>query len=159
MYWFKCHKLIISTYFISIMLVFFTVSDCKPDWFGHLLLQFVLNHILMLIFVLLVWFKAYLICTGSFRKKPDGLLVSSVITGNNKQHMPVCAKMISSWVREVLNIAKACYVSGHFSACCGICNTGCQCFPGVHPGGWRLGQAFYSSWTLFLMYVTTTDWW
>ena len=27
--------------------------------------------------------------------------------GNNKQHRPVCAKTISSWVRKVLSVAKA----------------------------------------------------
>ena len=27
--------------------------------------------------------------------------------GNNWQHMPVCAQMISSWARKVLNMTKA----------------------------------------------------
>ena len=27
--------------------------------------------------------------------------------GNNRQHMTICAKMISSWLRKVLNIANA----------------------------------------------------
>ena len=29
------------------------------------------------------------------------------ILGNNRQHRPVCAKIISSWVREVICVAKA----------------------------------------------------
>ena len=33
--------------------------------------------------------------------------MSSLFWGNNRQLMPVCDKMISSWVRKVLHIAKA----------------------------------------------------
>ena len=44
--------------------------------------------------------KAYLRCTESFRMKPDGSHVTSLFLGNNVQHWPVCAKIISSWVRE-----------------------------------------------------------
>ena len=39
--------------------------------------------------------------------KPDGSCVTSLFLGNNRQHWPVCAKAISSWVRKVLCIAKA----------------------------------------------------
>ena len=31
----------------------------------------------------------------------------SFFLGSNRQHLPVCAKMKSSWVRKVLGIAKA----------------------------------------------------
>ena len=33
-----------------------------------------------------------------FRKKSDGSWISSLLLGNNRQNMPVCAKMISFWV-------------------------------------------------------------
>ena len=39
--------------------------------------------------------------------KPDGSRVTSLFLGNNRQHRPVCAKTISSWVRKVLGVAKA----------------------------------------------------
>ena len=53
------------------------------------------------------YLKAYLRCPESFRKKPDGSQVTSLFLGNNRQHRPVCAKTISSWLRKVLGIAKA----------------------------------------------------
>ena len=39
--------------------------------------------------------------------KPDGSCVTSLFLGNNRQHLPVCAKTISSWVRKVLCVVKA----------------------------------------------------
>ena len=33
--------------------------------------------------------------------------MTSLFLGNNRQHWPVCAKTISSWVRKVLCVAKA----------------------------------------------------
>ena len=33
--------------------------------------------------------------------------MTSLFLGNNRQHRPVCAKTISSWVRKVLCVAKA----------------------------------------------------
>ena len=56
------------------------------------------------------YLKAYLRWTESFRKKPDGSQVTSLFFGNNRQHRPVCAKTITSWVRTVLSVAK-----GHMS--------------------------------------------
>ena len=35
------------------------------------------------------------------------ILIAFLFLGNNRQHQPVCAKTISSWVREVLCVAKA----------------------------------------------------
>ena len=34
-------------------------------------------------------------------------LMTSLFLGNNRQHQPVCAKTISSWVQKVLCVAKA----------------------------------------------------
>ena len=46
-------------------------------------------------------------CTEPFRKKPDEWHVTSPLFSNNRQHRPVCAKTIFSWVRKVLCVAKA----------------------------------------------------
>ena len=46
-------------------------------------------------------------CTEPFSMKPDGLHVTSLFLGNNRQHRHVCDKTISSWVRKVLCVAKA----------------------------------------------------
>ena len=53
------------------------------------------------------YLKAYLRPIESFRMKPDGSHVTSLFLGNNRQYWPVCAKTISSWVRNVLSVAKA----------------------------------------------------
>ena len=45
--------------------------------------------------------------TESFMKELDGFQVSSLLLGNNRQGMLLCAKTISSLVRIVLSIAKA----------------------------------------------------
>ena len=39
--------------------------------------------------------------------KSDGSHVTSLFLGNHRQHWPVCAKTISSWVRKILGVAKA----------------------------------------------------
>ena len=61
----------------------------------------------MLIFVLFFYLKDYLRHTDPFKMMPDGLHVTSLFLGNNRQHRPVCAKTISSWERKVLCVAKA----------------------------------------------------
>ena len=87
--------------------IFVPLSGGKTDHLGHLPPQ---NHIETHSIVTLCpvfHLKAYLRCTESFRKKPDGSRVTSPFLGNNRQHQPVCAKTISSWVRKVLGVAKA----------------------------------------------------
>ena len=78
--------------------------------------------------------KAYLHYIEPFQKKSDGSLVSSLFWGNNRQHMPACAKIISSWVKKVLSIAKA-HVSGYSLAYCTLCHLGSWPLPGFHPAG------------------------
>ena len=51
------------------------------------------------------YLKANLQCTKPFRKKLTGSWLSSLFTGNDRQHMAVCAYTIS-WARKVLSIAK-----------------------------------------------------
>ena len=53
------------------------------------------------------YLKAYLRHMEPLRMKPDGLHVTSPFLGNNRQHRPVCAKTISSWVWKVLSVTKA----------------------------------------------------
>ena len=48
----------------------------------------------------------------SFQRKLDGFCVSFLFLGNSRQYMPVCAKMISSWVRKFLDISRACMSLG-----------------------------------------------
>ena len=50
---------------------------------------------------------AYLCCIEPFRKTLDGSGVSTLFLGNNRWHLLVCAKIISSLVRKALGIAKA----------------------------------------------------
>ena len=87
--------------------IFIPLSGGKTDCPGHLPPRFVLSLTPMLIFGLFFYLKAYLRCTGPFRKKSDGSYVTPSFLGNNRQHKPVCAKTISSWVRKVLCVAKA----------------------------------------------------
>ena len=43
----------------------------------------------------------------TYRKTLGGCHVYCLLLSNNRQHMPVCAKTVSSLVRKVLNVAKA----------------------------------------------------
>ena len=70
-------------------------------------LRFILSVTPILIVVLFFYLKAYLRCTEPSRKKSDGSHMTSLVLGNNRQHRPICAKTISSWIRKVLCVAKA----------------------------------------------------
>ena len=50
-------------------------------------------------------FNKYLWCVDPLRKS-DGSEVSSLFEVNKRQHIPVCAKAVSSWVRKILSTAK-----------------------------------------------------
>ena len=91
------------------------------------------------------YLKGYLICTESFRTKPDGSHVTSLVLGNNRQHWPVFAKTISSWVRKVLCVAKAHISVGSLLGGCYFCSLSNWCFSGDHPAGRWLDQSFYTS--------------
>ena len=54
----------------------------------------------------LFYSKAYLYHTEASKKRLDGSWVSSLFL-NNRQHIPVCTKMISSWVSKDLSMAMA----------------------------------------------------
>ena len=83
------------------------MSGSKEDHAGHLPPQIHIDSPSSVILCPGFYLKAYLRCTESFRMKPDGYHVTSLFLGNNRQHWPVCAKTISSWVRKVLCVAKA----------------------------------------------------
>ena len=63
----------------------------------------------------------------AFRIKLDASRVSCLVLGNNGQYMSVCAKTVSSWVRKVLSIARACIFLGT------LCGFGSCCPPIFHP--------------------------
>ena len=50
------------------------------------------------------YLQSYLCCTEPFKEKFYGFWKSCL--GNNMQHMPVCANMISCWRRKVWSMAK-----------------------------------------------------
>ena len=79
----------------------------KTDCPGHLPPQVCIESHSSVNLCPVFYLKAYLRCTESFRMKPDGCCVTSLFWGNNRQHQPICAKTISSWVRKVLCVAKA----------------------------------------------------
>ena len=97
-----------STFFFSIMLLILFLC-LMARWIDQVIinLKFILNLTPMLIFTQYILFEdlyAILILLG--RSQMD-LMCPLCFLGNNRQHMPICAKIISSWVRKFLNIAKA----------------------------------------------------
>ena len=132
--------LIIRTIFFSIMLLFLFLY-LVVRWIDQVVFHLicVLNFILVLIFPF--YLKAYLCCTEPFRKKLDAFHVTPLLWSNNRHHMPVCVKMISSSVRKVSSMFIT-HVSGH---CLGCCSFGDWSFLGVHPANRWLGQHLYSS--------------
>ena len=87
--------------------IFTPLSGGKTDYLGHLPPQIHIESHSNGNLCPVIYMKAYLRHTEPFRTKPDGLHVTSLFLGNNRQHRPVCAKTISSWVRKVLCVAKA----------------------------------------------------
>ena len=86
--------------------IFVPASGSKMGWLGHLLPDIYTESHFNVNLCPVFYVKPYLCCTVPFRKKSDGSLVSCLFLGNNSQYMPVCAKMISSWFKTVLCIAK-----------------------------------------------------
>ena len=87
--------------------IFIPMSGGKTDHLGHLPPQVHIESHSNVNLCPVFYLKAYLRCHESFGMKPDGSCVTSLFLGNNRQHWPVCAKTISSWVRKVLCVAKA----------------------------------------------------
>ena len=89
------------------------MSGGKTDCLGHLPSQIhIESHFNVNLHPVFFYLKAYLRHTEPFRMKPDGSGVTSQFLGNNRQHMSTCAKTISSRLRKVLCVAKACMSLG-----------------------------------------------
>ena len=87
--------------------IFIALSGGKTDYLGNLPPQICIESHSSVNLCPVFYLKAYLRCTEPFRMKLDGSHVTSLFLGNSRQHRPVCAKTISSWVRKVLCVAKA----------------------------------------------------
>ena len=79
--------------------IFILISGGKTDQPDHLPPQICIESHSNVHLFPVFHLKAYLRHTEPFRKKPDGLHVTTVFLGNNRQHRPVSVKTISSWVR------------------------------------------------------------
>ena len=103
------------------------------------------------------YLKTYLRCTESFRMKPDGSLVTSLFLGNNRQHWPVCAKTISSWVRKVLCVSKVHMSLGSFLgvAASAALAAGVSLVTILQAGDWT--RVSTPARHYFSTYITTTD--
>ena len=87
--------------------IFIPMSGGKTDHPGHLPPQVCIESHSNVNLCPVFYLKAFLRFTELFRIKPDGSCVTSLFLGNSREHQPVCAKTISSWVRKVLCVAKA----------------------------------------------------
>ena len=133
------------------------MSGGKTDCLGHLLPQIPIESYSSVNLYPVFYLKAYLRCTEPFRMKPDGSHLTSVFLGNNRQHRPVCAKTISSWVRKVLCIAKAHISLGYLlgAAVSTVLAAGVSLVSILQAGDWAkvsmLARHYFSS------YITTMD--
>ena len=73
---------------------------------GHLPLQICIESHSNIMHCYVMYLKAYIWHTEPFKKKLEGPWVFSLFLGYKGQHLTVCAKMISSWVRKVLSISR-----------------------------------------------------
>ena len=100
--------------------IFIPMSGGRTDHPGHLASQICIDSHSSVNLCPVFYLKAYLRCTEPFRMKPDGSCVTSFL-GNSRQHRPVCAKTISSWVNKVLCVAEV-HVSGFSLGGCSFCS-------------------------------------
>ena len=114
--------------------VFILASGGKMYLPGHLLLHTCIESHSSVNLCPVFYLQACLCCTEPLRKKLYGLHETSLFSGLNSQHMPVYAKMISSWVWKTLSIAMT-HISGHSLGCCSIFSFDAWSFLGVHTAG------------------------
>ena len=146
-----------NTFFFNIMLIFSYLHGHKMHWLGYPPSQIHTESHSSVKLCPVFYLKAYMCHTEPFRKKLDGLFVTSPVIGNNMQYKAIYAKTISSWVRNILCIAKA-HTSLGSLRCHSIYSLGSWCFPGVHPEGRWLGQSSTPARHYFYTYITTTNW-
>ena len=70
-------------------------------------LKFILNLAVILIFALSFTWRLTYAVLSLLGRSLDGSHMYFLFLGNNRQHMSICAKRISSWARKVLGVAKA----------------------------------------------------
>ena len=104
-------------------------------------LIYILNLILVLKLALFfIWRFTYAVL-GLLRRSWIDFLWSLCLWVEIMLYMPVCAVVISSWVRKGLSMAKT-----HMSlGTLGYCSFGGWSFLGVHSAGRWLGHSFHSS--------------
>ena len=135
--------------------IFIPLSGGKTDLPGHLPPQICIESHLNVNLFPVFYLKAYLRHTELFRKKSDGLHVTSQFLGNNRKHRPVCAKTISSWVSKVISIAKAHMSPGSLQGAAALA-TGVSLVPILQAGDWPRVSTLARHY--FLPYITTMDW-
>ena len=86
--------------------------------------------------------------------KPDGSCVTYLSLSNNRQHGPVCAKTISSWVRKFFVLVKHMSPSSLWGAA--ALAAGVSLVSILQAGDWAgvptLARHYFSP------YITTVDW-
>ena len=134
------------------------MSGGKTDCLGHLSPQIHIESHSNVNLCPVFYLKAYLRHTESFRTKPDESCVNSLFLGNNRQHLPVCAKTISSWVRKVFCVAKAHMSLGSLwkVAASAALVAGVSLVTILQAGDWA--RVSTPARHYFSTYITTTDW-
>ena len=79
-----------------------------------------------------------------------------IFLGNNRQHRPVCAKTISSWVRKVLCVAKAHMSPDSLLGASAALAAGVSLVSILQAGDWARVSTLARHY--FFPYITTTDW-
>ena len=84
--------------------------------------------------------------------------MTSLFWGNNRQHQPVCAKTISSWVRKVLGVAKAHMSLGSLwgVGASAALAAGVSLVTNLQAGDWT--RVSMPARHYFSTYITTMDW-
>ena len=138
--------------------IFVPLYGGKTDCLGHLPPQIHIESHSNVNLCPVFYLKAYLRCTESFRKKSDGSRVTSLFWGNNRQHQPVCAKTISSWVQKVLSVAKAHMSLGSLwgVAASAALAAGVSLVTILQAGDWT--RVSTPARHYFSTYITTMDW-
>ena len=94
--------------------VIFNLASCgERDQPGHLPPQIHIDLHSNVNLCSVFYLKAYICCIGPFRKKWDRSCVPSLFSGNNWQHISMCAKMISSLGKKGLRYFKVIFVCGY----------------------------------------------
>ena len=138
--------------------VFIPASGGKMDWPGNLLPHMHIESHSNVTLCPVFYLKAYLCCIEPFTKKLYRLCEISLFLGNKRQHLPACAKMISSWVRKVLSMALHIYLLGTLNgaAASSALVAGVFLWSTLLVGDWA--RVSSPAGHYLSTYITTTDW-